>query len=210
MTAAGSQPVALIDAVCCVHFCAAGKDRLLLRLLSELHWEILVPEEVSKEVLGNVARYPTVRVAWKRFIASDRVRLLPIIELYDEGQAPVRDKVAELRGTSAALALSERKDLGEHLVVGHAAVMKAAGRRVFVLMDDLAGQSLATGQRLDVVDMERLLELGHRLGLSDLDTKAKVRTAYSSLVPYGSSLVGWDQSRLKALLRGKATRANRS
>lgn len=45
-----AQPVAILDAVCCVQFCAAGKDGLLLALLIRLNWEIQVPGEVDIEV----------------------------------------------------------------------------------------------------------------------------------------------------------------
>jgi len=43
--------ISVIDAVCCVYFCAAGKYALLVSILTELGMEILIPAEVEREVL---------------------------------------------------------------------------------------------------------------------------------------------------------------
>jgi hypothetical protein len=197
---ADAEPVALLDAVCCVHFCAAGKHGLLLSLLTAMNWKICVPGEVSNEVLGKARKYPTLATPWKKFIAHDRVHVLDVIDLDRDDQAAVREKVAELRGTTAALALSQRADLGEHIVVAQGVVLREEGRQVFVLIDDQAGQELAAGQELDLIDVEQLLLLGHMLRLPELDTHAKVKAVYNQLVPYGLSLVSWPQSRLPAEL----------
>lgn len=191
------EPVALLDAVCGVQFCAAGKHGLLLGILTRLNWEILVPAEVSEEVLGKQMKYPSVAVPWRRFIAHDRVRVLEAITIDREDQAAVRDNVARLRGTSAALALGTSKDLGEHVVIGHGIVLRDAGRRVFVLIDEQAGSDLADAENLATIDMERLLLLGYELRIDGLETKAKVKAVYTSLLPFGGSLVSWPQSRLR-------------
>lgn len=200
MTGANSDPVALLDAVCCVQFCAASKHGLLLAILVRLNWEILVPGEVSNEVLDKAYKYPTAKTPWKRFIANDRVRVLDPIDLERTDQADVREVVARLRGTSEALALGKAKDLGEHVVVGYGVVLCDAGRRVFVLIDDQGAQDLAAEADLEVVDMERLLLLGHKLGLPELETKAKVKAVYEQLRPYGGSLKPWNASWLKTQL----------
>lgn len=122
--------------------------------------------------------------------------MLEAITVDREDQAEVRATVARLRGTNAALALNKRKDLGEHLVVAHGVALRDAGRQVFVLMDESAGQQMADAEKLPIVDMELLLELGHRLGIPDLDTKKKVESVYKALRPFGASLVPWPSSRL--------------
>jgi hypothetical protein len=43
--------VSVIDAVCCVYFCAAGKSALLIDTLTKLGMEILIPAEVEDGVL---------------------------------------------------------------------------------------------------------------------------------------------------------------
>lgn len=43
--------ISVVDAVCCVYFCAAGKSSLLISVLAALGMEILVPAEVEREVL---------------------------------------------------------------------------------------------------------------------------------------------------------------
>lgn len=75
-----AQPVAILDAVCCVQFCAAGKDGLLLALLIRLNWEIQVPGEVDVEVRANVLKYPALTTRWKRLTANDRVTILPPLD----------------------------------------------------------------------------------------------------------------------------------
>ncbi|TFV47161.1 hypothetical protein [Blastococcus sp. TF02A-35] len=192
-----AEPVALLDAVCCIHFCAAGKAGLLLAILMKLNWEIQVPAEVSEEVLGKKGKYPALPAPWRRFIAHDRVRVLEKITIDRADQAAVRDTVARLRGTDAALALGARKDLGEHLVIGHGIVLRDAGRRVYVLMDEQTGSDRADAEGLGVIDIEQLLLLGHRLQVSGLQTRAEVKAVYDAIEPYGESLRPWKETRLR-------------
>jgi hypothetical protein len=200
VSSAGDQPVAVLDAVCCVQFCAARRHRLLLTLLVELGWEIYIPGEVDAEVRGKKRQYADLAESWQRFTVSDRVHVLDVIELSRPDQAAVRDTVARLRGTTAALALGMRNHLGEHIVVGHATVLRDAGRDVTVLIDDGDAQQLAEDEGLQVVDMESLLLFGHRRGLADLDTKVKVKRVYESLLPFGGSLVPWASCWLRTQL----------
>lgn len=45
--------ISVVDAVCCVYFCAAGKASLLVRIFAELGMEVLIPAEVEREVLNR-------------------------------------------------------------------------------------------------------------------------------------------------------------
>jgi|HubBroStandDraft_6_1064221.scaffolds.fasta_scaffold2951884_2 hypothetical protein len=56
--------ISIVDVVCCVYFCAAGKSALLIRILAELGMEILIPAEVEREVLRR--RMGQVQVQWPR------------------------------------------------------------------------------------------------------------------------------------------------
>jgi len=43
------RKVSVVDAVCCVYFCAAAKSPLLIAILTALDMDILIPEEVVTE-----------------------------------------------------------------------------------------------------------------------------------------------------------------
>jgi hypothetical protein len=85
-----------------MYFCAAGKSSLLIRILSELGMEILVPAEVEREVLGKCLGQ--VKDQW----SSSRVQILDELIATDV-RADVVATVARLRGTSVQLALSTRR-----------------------------------------------------------------------------------------------------
>ena len=78
----GSMPtrlISVVDAVCCVYFCAAGKHALLVSILTELGMEIFIPAEVEREVLRK--RLGQVEAQWPRLRASSRVRILDALTL---------------------------------------------------------------------------------------------------------------------------------
>lgn len=186
--------ISVVDAVCCVYFCAAGKSSLLLSILVELGMEILIPAEVEREVLGK--RMGQVREQWPRLRSSSRVRVLDELSPTDS-RANVVANVVRLRGTSAHLALSTRRDLGEVVVIGHAKVLADAGHEVYVVIDDRGGQTLASNEGLTVLTVEDLLFAAVQLGLVPSD---KLRRTYEDLIPFGSGLCTWDASALKQKL----------
>lgn len=188
---AATRLISIVDAVCCVYFCAAGKSSLLVRILIELGMEILIPAEVEREVLGK--RRGQVQDHWPRLRNSSRVRILDELMVTDS-RADVVAAVARVRGTSAHLALSTRRDLGEAVVIGHATVLAKAGHEVYVVIDDQGGQILASNEGLTVVTVEDLLMAAAQLGLVPPD---RLRSTYEDLVPFGSGLPTWDASTLK-------------
>ncbi len=197
---ADRPPVGVLDAVCCVHFCGANKHSILLEILNLLDLRILVPAEVSDEVVSKDSKFPGLALRWKKLIVSDRVTILPRLLLDDPAQSSVVSRVAALRSSPATAALRTRKDLGEFVVIAHAADMKERGRTVYVLLDDGAAQRMATAEGLDVIDMQQLLSFGHRQGIDALTTKAKLKAVYDALRKYGESLPPWNASRVKAEL----------
>lgn len=194
-TASEQRPVSLVDAVCCVHFCAAGRSQLLLDLLTKLNMEILIPAEVDKEVLKN-SKYPGLKSHWPKFKQAPNVRVLPKLEADDEDQPEVVATVARIRGVGAARALKMPNDLGEVVVIAHAVHLRKHGRDVRVLIDDQGGQQLAEDEGLDVVTIEVLLMAGVDLGII---TPAQLRKTYEQLIPYGGGLPSWDASEMKKL-----------
>ena len=192
----GSAParlISVIDAVCCVYFCAAGKYALLVSILTELGMEILIPAEVEREVLRK--RLGQVQAQWPRLRASSRVRILDALTVTDS-RSEVVATVARLRGMSAQLALSASRDLGEAIVVGHARVLADAGHEVYVVIDDQGGQALASSEGLDVLAVEDLLIAGLQLGILAAE---RLRKTYEDLIPFGSGLPTWEASRMKQL-----------
>jgi hypothetical protein len=135
-TTADADPrrISVVDAVCCVYFCAAGKSGLFISILSRLGLEILIPEEVEREVLGKRS-YGQLSVHWRRMKASDRVQILPLLTV-DDRRADVVACVARVRDTSVTLALSARKDLGEAVVVGHAQALSGGEYLATLVVDE--------------------------------------------------------------------------
>jgi hypothetical protein len=149
-----SRLISVVDAVCCVYFCAAGKSSLLISILAGLGMEILIPAEVEREVLGK--RLGQVKDQWPRLRSSSRVQILDELTA-SVLRADVVTTVARLRGISAQLALSTRRDLGEAVVIGHAKVLADAGHEVYVVIDDQGGQALASNEGLAILTVEELL-----------------------------------------------------
>jgi hypothetical protein len=183
--------ISIVDAVCCVYFCAAGKSALLISILVELGMEILIPAEVEREVLRK--RAGQVPDQWRRLRSSQRVKILEELAPLD-GRADVVATVARVRGTSAQLALAMSRDLGEAVVIGHAKVLADAGHEVYVIIDDQGGQVLASCEGLSILTVEDLLIAALDLGLLPPE---KLRRTYEDLIPFGSGLPTWDASTLK-------------
>ena len=108
--------------------------------------------------------------------------------------ADVVANVARLRGTSAQLALSTRRDLGEAVVIGHAKVLADAGHEVYVVIDDQGGQILASNEGLTVLAVEDLLMAAVQRCLL---APEKLRKTYEDLIPFGSGLPTWEASAMK-------------
>lgn len=183
--------ISVVDAVCCVYFCAAGKSSLLVRILVELGMEILIPAEVEREVLRK--RMGQVRDQWPRLRSSSRVQILDELTPADT-RSDVVAAVARLRGTSVQLAMSVSRDLGEAVVIGHAKILADAGHEVYVVIDDQGGQTLATCEGLTILAVEDLLIAALELGLL---LPGRLRRTYEDLVPFGSGLPTWDASTMK-------------
>ena len=124
------RKLSIVDAVCCVYFCAAGKSGLLVAILTGLGMEILIPEEVVAEA-RNKKNYGQLPTHLQRLQASTKVKILPRLVLEDERSA-ILANVARVRGMSVDLALSSRADLGEAVVIGHARHLADCGHEVYV------------------------------------------------------------------------------
>ena len=186
------RKVSVVDAVCCVYFCAAAKSPLLIAILTALDMDILIPEEVVTE--AGQKSFENLATHLARLKASARVKILPRLMLEDE-RTDVLANVARVRGMSQALAISSRKDLGEAVVIGHAKHLADSGHAVYVLIDDQGGQVLASTEGLEIITVEMLLLAAVKLGLLPA---GRLQSTYESLRPFGAGLPTWKASTLKS------------
>lgn len=188
-----ARSISVVDAVCCVYFCAAGKNSLLISILARLDLEILIPAEVEREVLRKDTGQ--IKGQWRRLRSSSRVKILDALTETDS-RADVLAVLVRLRATSAKEALSLSRDLGEAVVISHARVLADAGHEVFVVIDDQGGQDMATDEGLAFLTVEDLLMAALRNGLLPPE---RLRRTYEDLIPYGSGLPTWDASTMKQM-----------
>lgn len=148
------NPRPIIDAGPALSFFAINKERLLISALGP----ISTPETVRDEILRKAAtdpRFKSVETVWKKLPTR-------LLEVLSDDETP---ELAAAVTRISKLPFAERKqkasDLGETLVVAHAAVKASAGAQVTVIIDDFAGVDLASAEsrRLD-----RLRAQGHQVG----------------------------------------------
>jgi hypothetical protein len=129
----------VIDAGPALNFFSINRERLLLGTLGP----ISAPETVRDEVLRKAAADP-------RFRSAERVwNKLPekYLEILADDETPeLNAAVVRISGLPMAERVREGKDLGELMVIAHAAVVAEAGHTVTVLIDDGHGARLATAE----------------------------------------------------------------
>jgi predicted nucleic acid-binding protein len=166
--------------------------------------EILIPAEVETEVLRK-RHFGSLATQWPRMRASQQVRILELLDL-SGAQAQVVAHVARIRGTAANLALSQPKDLGEAVVLGHAVHLAAQGHEVYVVIDDQGGQQLAAAENIPVLTVEDILIAAYDLDLVDA---SKLRATYEAIIPFGAGPPTWNASSLKRTYDGRKSSRRR-
>lgn len=127
----------IMDAGPGINFFSVHKERLLFSALGPL----CVPEAVEEEILRKARkdqRFSAAELVWRKL--PDRLMEVLSDDLTDEltiaveriGKSPAQDRVRSA------------KDLGETMVIAHAAVAAEAGEHVIVLIDDGGGCQAAT------------------------------------------------------------------
>ena len=123
----------IIDAGPSINFFSINKERLLFSVLGALS----APEAVKKEVLRKAHQD-------KRFSAAGRVwRKLPsslLQILSDDETKELSIAVERINGIPFTQRMLFSKDLGETMVIAHAAVAAEAGEDVVILIDDNDGK----------------------------------------------------------------------
>lgn len=144
----------IIDAGPSINFFSINKERLLFSVLGALS----APEAVKKEVLRKAHQD-------KRFSAAGRVwRKLPsslLQILSDDETKELSIAVERINGIPFTQRMHFSKDLGETMVIAHAAVAVEAGEDVVILIDDNDGirRAAAEAKRL-----QRLRNMGKSVG----------------------------------------------
>ncbi|HEY2701250.1 MAG TPA: hypothetical protein VGJ45_37730 [Pseudonocardiaceae bacterium] len=144
----------IIDAGPGLNFFSINKERLLIGVLGRLS----APEAVQVEVLRKAANDPRFRSAatvWQK-MTPKWIQILPNAQTPELGEAVQRisEQPMEQR-------LTQSKDLGEIVVIAHAAVAAEAGATVTVLIDDGKGADIASSE---IVRLERLRASGQAVG----------------------------------------------
>jgi hypothetical protein len=129
----------IMDAGPGINFLSVNKERLLFSALGPLS----VPEAAEREILRKARQD-------QRFSAAERVwRKLPqsLMEvLSDDVADELSAAVHRISGAPFAERMRSGKDLGETMVVAHAAVAAEAGAHVIVLIDDGGGCRVAAAE----------------------------------------------------------------
>ncbi|WP_227993967.1 hypothetical protein [Pseudactinotalea sp. HY160] len=119
-----------------INFFSTNQQRLLFSVLGPL----CVPEIVEREILRKAR-------SDERFAAAQRVwsklpsRLMEVVS--DDTTVELAAAVQRLSGMAIDQRLGISRDLGETMVIAHAAVAAGAGEHVIILIDDGAGCRLA-------------------------------------------------------------------
>jgi hypothetical protein len=195
-----SRPI--IDAGPALNFLAINKERLLLATTGP----ISTPETVRDEVLRKSR-------SDKRFQAAEAV-LNKLPEKYLEilSDDATADLIAAVSRISQ-LPFDERKrsakDLGETMVVAHAAVKAEAGQSVIVIIDEWQGAQLAQaeknrlnrlrarGQTVGNISVTNTVTILRKAaGTSHLPDRAAMRTIYERLRECDDGLLPINQTNL--------------
>ena len=193
-----SEGTCILEAVVCVHFAGANLNRVLVAALESMGWVILVPAEVCAEITRKDAKYPGLRRRWQALERSDRVRILPALEV---GSAPARvvEVLEQIRDLEFDQALRRSRDLGECVVVAHGVHLAEQGHEVTLLMDDQEGRQLADEWALPHLTVEDVLVLDVHAGC--FATLEALQHAYRQLQRYGSGLPDFPRTPLAAYYR---------
>jgi hypothetical protein len=144
----------IMDAGPGVNFLSANKERLLFSTLGPLS----VPEAVQAEILRKAGQDP-------RFAAAGRVwkKLTPAFMevLSDDVTNELSAAVQRISGVALAHRTRLSQDLGEMMVIAHAAVAAEAGEHVVILIDDSSGCHAAA---LEARRLRRLQTAGKAVG----------------------------------------------
>ncbi len=188
-------PGAIIDAGPALTF-LARKETTRILYVGLGTADLLAPEQVEHEVIRKSRkekrRFGAAEATWKKIVHAKRLTVLP-----DDESPELAAAVQRLCLMPMSERMRQQKDLGELLVIAHAAVRAEAGEDVAVLIQERSGTAMAHNEahrinnlkgtgRLRVWNTQTILL--RAAGSTHLPDKAKMRTIYESMLPLDAAL----------------------
>lgn len=146
-------PRPIMDAGPGLNFFASHSERLLFGTLGAL----CIPETVEQEI-RQMARQPRFDPAGR---VMSRLTAKYLEVLSDDATDELVRAVTRISGTPFVERVSSPRDLGENMVIAHAAVAAESGSDVIVLIDDRDGRERASKESNR---LRRLWERGDAVG----------------------------------------------
>ena len=165
---------AIVDAGPALNFFSINKERLLFDAIGR----IAVPETVAGEIAGKAhgdARFRAAADVLAKLSKTDWLRVLS-----DEVTPDLAAAVLRITAVPMAERMTQAKDLGEIMVVAHAAAQADTGRDVSVLIDDGRGARLAA---IEAARLRRLRGQGRDVGTLNLLNTVLERAAGRKYLP---------------------------
>ncbi|HEX4173480.1 MAG TPA: hypothetical protein VHY82_13505, partial [Acetobacteraceae bacterium] len=126
----------IIDAGPGLNFFSINKERLLISILGKLSAPATVQTEVFRKA-GTDQRFSSAASTWRK-LTPNWIQVLS-----DEPTPQLEVAVRRIANEPMEKRLKRVQDLGEVMVVAHAAVAAECGQTVTILMDDRLGSRLA-------------------------------------------------------------------
>ncbi|WBQ06264.1 hypothetical protein [Kribbella sp. CA-293567] len=149
----------IVDAGPALNFFSINKERLLFDAIGK----IAVPEAVASEITRRSAGDARFRAAGEVLAKLSRTDWLRVLS--DDETPQLAAAVLRIDTLPMAERMRRSKDLGEIMVLAHAAVQADAGRDVVVLIDDGGGVRLAASE---AARLARLRSQGRKVGTLSL------------------------------------------
>jgi hypothetical protein len=149
----------IVDAGPALNFFSINKERLVLDAIGP----ISAPETVAAEVKRKArqdARFQAAKVVWAKLEQTAWLEVLA-----DTVTPQLAAAVERITSLPMAARMRQSKDLGETMVLAHAAVQADKGRDVVVLIDERRGAELAA---LEAARLRRLGKQGRCVGTLSL------------------------------------------
>ena len=184
------SPGPIVDAGPALNFFAAGQERLLFACIGGIR----VPESVRDEILGKAA-------ADQRFRNAQRVVSRLPDHLWQVLSDTVTDDLNQVIYRLDRMPMNERlrnrRDLGETMVIAHAVVAAQSGQDVWILIDEIRGSEVATGEKRR---LERMRQNGAPVGsLKIISTIQVLKVAVTRTVIENRGVMRKVYGQLKAL-----------
>jgi hypothetical protein len=172
------------------------------------------PETVRDEVMRKSSQKRELRAAaskWTILENANRIEILP-----DDETEELSIAVQRLSNMPMTERLTQRKDLGEIMVIAHASVLADAGHPVTILIEERDGTALARKEaarftrmppsrgRIQVLNTEQVLL--RAIDSPEIPDKATMKAPYNAMRPLDAALPPLEQTSLLTSARWNQVR----